>query len=74
MSKEKEDCIEATGIVKEAVRGAFIVQLDNSEHVLTCQLAGKMRKNFIRVVAGDHVTVEISPYDLKHGRIIFRDR
>lgn len=74
MSNKDEDFIEASGVVKEAVRGAFIVQLDNSEHIITCRLAGKMRKSFIRVVAGDHVTVAISPYDLERGRIIYRDK
>ncbi len=74
MSNVKEDSIETTGTIREAVRGAFIVQLDNSEHQVLCRLAGKMRKNYIRVVAGDKVTVEISPYDLTRGRIIFRER
>ncbi|MBR5710851.1 MAG: translation initiation factor IF-1 [Thermoguttaceae bacterium] len=74
MSNKEEEFIQATGVVKEAVRGAFIVKLDNSEHIVTCRLAGKMRKSFIRVVAGDHVTVAISPYDLDRGRIVYRDK
>ncbi|MCR5163055.1 MAG: translation initiation factor IF-1 [Thermoguttaceae bacterium] len=74
MSEGKEEAIEVTGIVREAVRGAFRVQLENSEHVVLCHLGGKMRKNYIRVVPGDHVTVELSPYDLTKGRIIYRDR
>ena len=54
MSNKEEEFIQVSGVVKEAVRGAFIVQLDNSDHIVTCRLAGKMRKSFIRVVAGDH--------------------
>lgn len=74
MSNVKEESIETTGVIKEAVRGAFMVQLDNSEHVVLCRLGGKMRKNYIRVVPGDRVTIEISPYDLTRGRIVFRER
>ncbi len=74
MSNVKEESIETTGVIKEVVRGAFMVQLDNSEHVVLCRLGGKMRKNFIRVVVGDRVTIEISPYDLTRGRIVFRER
>ncbi|MDO4575502.1 MAG: translation initiation factor IF-1 [Planctomycetia bacterium] len=70
----KEEAIEVTGIVREAVRGAFRVQLENSEHIVLCHLGGKMRKNYIRVVPGDRVTVEVSPYDFTKGRIIYRDR
>lgn len=72
--KSKEESIEVMGIVREAVRGAFRVQLDNSEHIVLCRLGGKMRKNFIRVVPGDHVTVEVSPYDYSRGRITYRDK
>lgn len=70
----KEEAIEVTGTVREAVRGAFRVQLDNSEHLVLCHLGGKMRKNYIRVVPGDRVTVEVSPYDFTKGRITYRDR
>ena len=74
MSSEKEDFIEVSGTVREAVRGAFRVHLDNSEYVILCRLCGKMRKNNIRVIPGDRVTVQISPYDYTKGRIINRDR
>ncbi|MDO4426351.1 MAG: translation initiation factor IF-1 [Planctomycetia bacterium] len=70
----KEEAIEVTGIVREAVRGAFRVQLENSEHIVLCHLGGKMRKNYIRVVPGDKVVVEVSPYDFTKGRITYRDR
>lgn len=74
MSEGKEEAIEVLGVVREAVRGAFRVQLDNSEHIVLCRLGGKMRKNYIRVVPGDRVTVEVSPYDFTKGRIIHRER
>ncbi|MDO4549786.1 MAG: translation initiation factor IF-1 [Planctomycetia bacterium] len=72
--KKKEEAIEVTGIVLEAVRNGFRVQLENSEHIVLCRLGGKMRKNYIRVVPGDKVTIEVSPYDLTKGRIVHRER
>jgi translation initiation factor IF-1 len=72
--KEKEEAIEATGVVVEEVRGAFRIKLDNSDHIVLCRLAGKMRKFRIRVVPGDKVRVEMSPYDLSRGRVTFRER
>ena len=71
---EKEESIEVTGIVREAVRGAFRVQLENSDRILLCHLGGKLRKNNIRVVPGDRVRVEVSPYDFTKGRISYRER
>jgi translation initiation factor IF-1 len=73
MSKQKEELIEATGVISKAERGAFIVALDNG-HEVRCHLGGKLRKNYIRVVPGDRVTIEITPYDMSHGRIVFRER
>ena len=72
--KQKEEAIQLTGIVTEEVRGAFRVKLDDMDHIVLCRLAGKMRKFRIRVVPGDHVQVEISPYDMDRGRIIYRER
>lgn len=72
--KEKEEVIEFTGVVTEEVRGAFRVKLDDMDHVVLCRLAGKMRKFRIRVVPGDRVSVEVSPYDMSRGRITFRER
>ncbi len=72
--KEKEDVITATGVVAEEVRGAFRVKLEDTDHVVLCRLAGRMRKFRIRVVPGDRVQVEISPYDMSHGRITYRER
>jgi len=68
----KEDCIEVTGIVVEKFpAGQFSVKLDADKLVLA-HLAGKLRRNRIRVLAGDRVTVEMSPYDLTKGRITYR--
>ncbi len=72
--KVKEEAIEATGTVTEEVRGAFRVKLDDLDHTVLCRLAGKMRKFRIRVVPGDRVAVELSPYDMSRGRITFRER
>ena len=68
----KEGSIEFQGVVLELLPNAmFIVKLENDHEVLAYS-SGKMRKNRIRVLAGDKVTVEMTPYDLTKGRIIFR--
>ena len=70
----KEEAIQVEGRVTEALANTqFRVQLDNGHEVLA-HVAGKMRKHFIRIVPGDRVIVEVSPYDLKRGRITFRER
>ncbi len=70
----KEEAIEAEGTVTEALANTqFRVELDNGHKVLA-HVAGKMRKHFIRIVPGDRVIVEVSPYDLNRGRIIYRER
>ena len=70
----KEEAIEAEGNVTEALANTqFRVKLDN-DHVVMCHVAGKMRKHFIRIVPGDRVSVEISPYDLNRGRSGYRER
>jgi translation initiation factor IF-1 len=71
---EKEESLELEGVVVEAVRGAFKVKLNDTPHIVLCKLAGSLRKNFIRVVPGDSVKVEVSPYDLGRGRITFRNK
>ena len=73
MSKQKEEAVEVEGVITEALRGRFRVQLD-SGHQVMAHLGGKLRKNFIKIVPGDRVKVEVSPYDLSRGRIIFRDK
>lgn len=72
----KEDSIEVTGtVVEKFPSGQFSVQLDqDSERLILAHLAGKLRRNRIRVLAGDKVTVEMSPYDLTKGRITFRHK
>ncbi|MDR2105765.1 MAG: translation initiation factor IF-1 [Deferribacteraceae bacterium] len=73
MSK-KGEVIEAAGVVSEALPNAtFKVELEN-KHVITAHLSGKMRMNFIRILPGDKVTVELSPYDLTRGRITYRQK
>ena len=68
----KEDLIEFNGVVDELLPNAmFRVKLDN-EHTILAHTSGKMRKNRIRVLPGDSVTVEMTPYDLSKGRITFR--
>jgi translation initiation factor IF-1 len=70
----KEDLIEFKGTVNEVLPNAmFRVKLENGHEVLA-HSAGKMRKNRIRVLAGDSVVVEMTPYDLTKGRIIFREK
>lgn len=70
----KEDLIEFSGIVLELLPNAtFRVKLEN-EHIILAHTSGRMRKNRIRVLAGDKVTVEMTPYDLTKGRIIFRQK
>ena len=68
----KEGVIEFSGVVEELLPNAmFRVELSNG-HMITAHTAGKLRKNRIRVLQGDKVTVEMTPYDLTKGRIIFR--
>lgn len=70
----KEDLIEFKGVVTEVLPNAmFRVTLENGHEILA-HSAGKMRKNRIRVLAGDKVVVEMTPYDLTKGRIIFREK
>ncbi len=69
----KEEGIRVEAVVKEALPNAvFRVELQNG-HIVTAHVSGKMRMHFIRILPGDKVTVELSPYDLKKGRIVYRD-
>ena len=71
---KKEEVMQVEGKVKEALPNTtFRVELVNGHEVL-CHISGKMRKNFIRIISGDTVTVEISPYDITRGRIVYRGR
>lgn len=68
----KEDVIEVEGKVIESLPGAmFKVKLENS-HIVLAHVSGKMRMNFIRILPGDRVTLELTPYDLNRGRITYR--
>jgi translation initiation factor IF-1 len=70
----KEDHIEMQGRVVETLPNTmFRVQLENG-HLVTAHISGKMRKNYIRILTGDNVVVELTPYDLSKGRITFRER
>ena len=68
----KEDFIEVVGVVDEALPNAmFKVALD-SGHIVLAHLSGKLRQNYIKILPGDKVTMELSPYDLSRGRITWR--
>ncbi|MBN8215915.1 MAG: translation initiation factor IF-1 [Spirochaetes bacterium] len=68
----KEDTIEVNGTVVEPLPNAmFKVKLEN-DHVILCHISGKMRMFYIKILPGDQVRVELSPYDLTRGRIIYR--
>jgi translation initiation factor IF-1 len=70
----KEEAFEVEGRVKEALANTqFRVELDTGHEVIA-HIAGRMRKNFIRIIPGDRVKVEISPYDPSRGRIVYRGR
>jgi translation initiation factor IF-1 len=70
----KDDAIQMEGEVVETLPNTtFRVQLKNG-HVVTAHISGKMRKNYIRILTGDAVTVEMTPYDLSKGRIVYRGR
>jgi translation initiation factor IF-1 len=69
----KEDVIRQRGEVMESLPGStFRVQLSNG-HVILCHISGRIRKHYIRILTGDRVIVEMSPYDLTKGRIVYRE-
>jgi translation initiation factor IF-1 len=71
---KKDEAIEVDGVVTEALANTrFRVQIEGGHNVIA-HVAGRMRKHFIRIVPGDKVRVELSPYDLSKGRITFRER
>ena len=70
---KKEEKIEMNGVIIEALPNTtFKVKLENG-HVINAHISGRMRKNYIRILTGDSVIVELTPYDLTRGRITFRD-
>ena len=69
----KEEAIEVMAVVLETLPNAmFRVSVEENQHEILAHVSGKMRKNFIRILPGDRVLVELSPYDLKRGRITYR--
>lgn len=69
----KEEAIEVVGVVTETLPNAmFRVRLEGKDHIVLAHISGKMRKNFIRILPGDKVKVELTPYDLTRGRITYR--
>jgi translation initiation factor IF-1 len=70
----KENTIKIDGVIKEALPNAtFKVELENG-HVILAHVSGKMRMHYIKMVPGDKVKIEISPYDLSKGRIVYRNK
>ncbi len=70
----KEEAIQTDGVVTETLPNTtFRVELENG-HTVTAHISGKMRKHYIRILTGDKVTVELTPYDLSKGRIVYRER
>ncbi len=70
----KEDVIEMEGVVKDVLPNTmFRVELDNGHEVLA-HISGRMRKHYIRILEGDRVKVELTPYDLTRGRIVYREK
>ena len=70
----KTDVIEIEGVVVEKLPNAmFKVELENG-HIVLAHISGKLRMNFIKILSGDKVTLEMSPYDLSKGRIVWRDK
>jgi translation initiation factor IF-1 len=73
VTMSKEEAIEVTATVLETLPNAmFKVELEDNQHQVLAHISGKMRKNFIRILPGDKVLVELSPYDLGRGRITYR--
>ena len=69
----KADVIEVEGkVLEKLLNDMFRVKLENGGHIVLAIISGKMRMNFIRILPGDKVTVELTPYDLEHGRITYR--
>jgi len=70
----KEEALQLEGVVIETLPNTtFKVELENG-HVVSAHISGRMRKNYIRIMTGDKVTVELTPYDLSKGRIIYRSK
>ncbi len=73
MKEEKRDRLELEGVVLTAIKSIFTVEV-NQNMIVTCTLSGKIRQNSVKILVGDRVTVEVSPYEATKGRIIFRHK
>lgn len=71
-NEDRDDKVGMTGVVIASNTGLFQVKLDGTDSIVTCQPSGKIRQNKINIVTGDKVKVEMSPYDLTRGRIMYR--
>jgi translation initiation factor IF-1 len=70
----KEDVIKMTGVVDEVLPNAmFRVKLEN-DHLITATISGRLRQNNIRILLGDNVDIEMSPYDMNRGRVVYRNK
>lgn len=70
----KEDVIKMTGVVDEVLPNAmFRVKLENN-HLITATISGRLRQNNIRILLGDNVDIEMSPYDMNRGRVVYRNK
>jgi len=73
MAAKEKDVIEVHGVIIESLPNAmFLVELEHNHHRIMAHPSGKMRKNNIRILPGDRILLEISPYDINRGRIIYR--
>ena len=70
----KEDSMDMQGTMLDTLPTTLVRGVVENGHVVTAHISGKMRKNYIRILTGDKVTVEMTPYDLSKGRIVFRSR
>ena len=69
----KDDIIELTGTIDEVLPGnMFRVKVDNIPNTLLCYMGGRLKQNKIRIILGDNVRIEVSPYDLSKGRVVYR--
>lgn len=69
------DRFETEGTVVDVIRGGkFMVKLDQNEAIIECTTSGKLKQNYIKILRGDRVTVDISPYDITKGRIVWREK
>lgn len=74
MGKEREEAIEVEGEVTEALPNTMFRVMLDTEHEILAHISGRMRRHYIRILPGDRVKVELSPYDLNRGRITFRHK